>query len=319
MKLAIFGILLNIFGWFCTTLGYALQRKSHNQIRKNGGAFYKHPLWWISAIILVSATFIYMISMSMTNQSTLSVIGPMGLIISVAMGKFLLNEEVTKYEILGIAFITPGSILTLLFASLNNRRYNREEFELLLQSKLSFCYFMMLVSLFTIGFTFSWIILSLQQNKIQKLDKSDESIAKIENLNEDDEEQIREGVEETAHKHKHHTGSLIKNYTHSRKKLHSFSKKITLILEKNYTHSRKKLHSFSKKITLVLEKNYTRSRKKLHSFSKKITLILEKNYTHSRKKLHSFSKKITLILEKNYTRSRKKLHSFSKKITLKFE
>ena len=81
------------------------------------------------------------------------------------------------------------------------------------------------------------------------------------------------------------TGSLIKNYTHSRKKLHSFSKKITLVLEKNYTRSRKKLHSFSKKITLVLEKNYTRSRKKLHSFSKKITLVLEKNYTHSHKKI----------------------------------
>ena len=93
----------------------------------------------------------------------------------------------------------------------------------------------------------------------------------------------------------------------------------TLFWSSIYRVSHKKLHSFSKKITLILEKNYTRSRKKLHSFSKKITLILEKNYTHSRKKLHSFSKKITLVLEKNYTHSRKKLHSFSKKITLKFE
>ena len=45
----------------------------------------------------------------------------------------------------------------------------------------------------------------------------------------------------------------LTKYRVSHKKLHSFSKKITLILEKNYTHSRKKLHSFSKKITLKFE------------------------------------------------------------------
>ena len=68
---------------------------------------------------------------------------------------------------------------------------------------------------------------------------------------------------------------------------------VEILQSEIYRVSHKKLHSFSKKITLILEK-------KLHSFSKKITLILKKNYTHSRKKLHSFSKKITLILKKNF-------------------
>ena len=58
---------------------------------------------------------------------------------------------------------------------------------------------------------------------------------------------------------------------------------VEILQSEIYRVSHKKLHSFSKKITLILKKNYTHSQKKLHSFSKKITLILEKNYTHSQK------------------------------------
>ena len=76
---------------------------------------------------------------------------------------------------------------------------------MLLQSKTSFWYFMFVVSLFTIGFTFSCIILSIQNNKTSKLNDSDESWDKIENLNEEDEEQNEDIIEEPHPKHKQHT------------------------------------------------------------------------------------------------------------------
>lgn len=104
---------------------------------------------------------IHGVSIAMANQSTLGVVGPFSLIANMVLARLYLNEPIRKWEYIGIVLFIPGSILTLLYASMENRRYTRQEFNELFFSFSTMTYLGVTLFIIVIGIVLSEIILTI--------------------------------------------------------------------------------------------------------------------------------------------------------------
>ena len=128
MKIAVLGVLINILGALLMGFGYAILKLAHNKAQEKAIPFYKEKYWWLGFLCVILAQPCYISCTSMANQSTLSVVGPIGLIINVFFSHFILHEKITLFEVMGICLFVPGIIFTLYFASMKNSLYNVDEF-----------------------------------------------------------------------------------------------------------------------------------------------------------------------------------------------
>lgn len=140
VPLALWGILVNLGGGIATSFGWVAQKYAHKQAIADDTSYYKKWLWWVGLFLVLVAQPLYIVSQSMANQSTLGVIGPFSIIINILFGRIILHERVTKWEYMGVLLFVPGIIVTLKFASKNNERLNREQFNNVFYSPTSMIY-----------------------------------------------------------------------------------------------------------------------------------------------------------------------------------
>ena len=140
MELAILGIIIDILGLVSTALGWAVQKKVHNDIAGSDKLYISQKIWWVGMILVLIAQPLYLIAITLTKISILGVLGPFSILVSILLARAFLNEEIRLWEYIGMGLFIPGSILTLCSSSLTNHRYNREEFHTLFYSKRSMIY-----------------------------------------------------------------------------------------------------------------------------------------------------------------------------------
>lgn len=140
MELAIFGILLNLLGGVSTALGWALQKKVHNDIKGTEQIYLSKPLWWTGLVLVIMSQPLYLVAVYMTKLSILGVVGPFSIIANILLASYFLKERIRLWEYIGMILFIPGTILTLSFSSLENKRYNQREFSELFYSTQSMVY-----------------------------------------------------------------------------------------------------------------------------------------------------------------------------------
>ena len=82
----------------------------------------------------------YVLGVSMANQSTIGAVGPFALISNMILARFYLDEPIRKWEYISIAILIPGVVITLNYASMENQRYSSDEFNQLFFSTISMLY-----------------------------------------------------------------------------------------------------------------------------------------------------------------------------------
>jgi drug/metabolite transporter (DMT)-like permease len=113
MQLAIIGLLVTTLGSVSTAVGWALQKQAFNYINSTDKSIFKQKLWWIGFVCIMLTQPLYIIGISMVNQSTIGVVGPFSLIANMLLAQFYLNEPIKRMEIVGVSLFIPGCILTL--------------------------------------------------------------------------------------------------------------------------------------------------------------------------------------------------------------
>ena len=79
----------------------------------------------------------------MANQSTIGAVGPFALLSNMILARFYLNENIRKWEYISISLLIPGVVITLSYASMENKRYTYKEFNDLFFSTFSMGYLIM--------------------------------------------------------------------------------------------------------------------------------------------------------------------------------
>ena len=128
VQTALIGVGINTLGGISTAIGWWLQKEGHNKSNTQNSSIYKSCHWWIGFVLVLLSQPLYIISQTLANQSTLGVVGPTSIIVHVMFARFYLHEVLSWWEILGILFFVPGTIITLIFASKSNDLLNKEEF-----------------------------------------------------------------------------------------------------------------------------------------------------------------------------------------------
>mmetsp|Transcript_9592 Transcript_9592/g.9374 ORF Transcript_9592/g.9374 Transcript_9592/m.9374 type:complete len:167 (+) Transcript_9592:144-644(+) len=90
--------------------------------------------------LVLLAQPLYLVAITMTKISILGVLGPIGILASIILARVFLEEKISTVEYLAMILFIPGSIITLCFSSLENHRYNKEEFDTLFYSCRSLTY-----------------------------------------------------------------------------------------------------------------------------------------------------------------------------------
>ena len=140
MKLAIFGVAITFIGNVLAGLGWAFQKKAFNKVQNTQKSVLSQWIWWIGWILIIIPQPMYVIGVSMANQSTIGAVGPFALISNMILARFYLKEEIRKWEYISIALLIPGVIITLNYASMENQRYSSDEFSQLFFSTISMLY-----------------------------------------------------------------------------------------------------------------------------------------------------------------------------------
>jgi drug/metabolite transporter (DMT)-like permease len=140
MELALLGIIFNLLGSISTALGWAIQKKVHNDLKDTGVFYMTKKTWWLGILMVLSSQPLYLVAVSMTKVSILGVVGPFGMLANILLASLFLKERIRLWEYLGMSMFIPGTILTLCFSSFENRRYNRGEFNELFYSTQSIIY-----------------------------------------------------------------------------------------------------------------------------------------------------------------------------------
>ena len=136
MNVAVVGVSINILGSWFMAFGYAMLKLAHNQAHKMNVNYLNTRTWWIGLTWAILAQPWYVICASMASQSTLSVVGPVGILVNIIFAYYVLNEKIVVIEIIGIGLFVPGIIFTLYFASMKNHLYNQVEFNKVLYQPL---------------------------------------------------------------------------------------------------------------------------------------------------------------------------------------
>lgn len=181
VPLALWGILVNLGGGIATAFGWVAQKYAHKQAIADSTSYYKKWLWWAGLFLVLVAQPLYIVSQSMANQSTLGVIGPFSIIINIMFGRIILKEKVTKWEYMGVLLFIPGIIVTLKFASKNNERLNREQFNDVFYSPFSMIYLITNIVVLLIFYGTAKKILEINPNEEhednEELSDDDQQIA----------------------------------------------------------------------------------------------------------------------------------------------
>lgn len=159
MKTAILGLLVTASGSISTAVGWALQKQAYNIVKDTNSSVLKTIHWWIGFLLVALTQPLYIIGISMVNQSTIGVVGPISIIANLLLAKFYLKEDIKFWEIVGVLLFIPGCILTLLNASMTNHRFSQEEFNKLFFSTPSLGYLILNTLVITIGLFGSYTIL----------------------------------------------------------------------------------------------------------------------------------------------------------------
>ena len=96
MQLAFVGLSLTALGGLSTALGWALQKKAFNNVNNTDKAVYKTWHWWIGLFFIILTQPLYLVAISMVNQSTIGVVGPISILASMVLAKFYLKEAIKK-------------------------------------------------------------------------------------------------------------------------------------------------------------------------------------------------------------------------------
>lgn len=151
----IFGVFLAALGSVISNLGVSIQKLTHlkyGKTVKNGKKkeIWKHGLWWLGLSLVVVGSMADFSALSFTPQSLVAPLGSMTLVSNVIFAPYLLNEKITKRDLMGTATILVGSVVTVVFADHNSVPYRSEEiFSFFF--KTSFQVYAVLVTAFIIG------------------------------------------------------------------------------------------------------------------------------------------------------------------------
>jgi multidrug transporter EmrE-like cation transporter len=138
-----------------------LQKQAHNDVKSTDEFFLTKCSWWVGMVLVLLAQPMYLVAVTMTKLSILGVIGPFSIIANILLARFFLKERIKLQEYIGISLFIPGTILTLLYAKMENHRYNRIQFNELFYSSLSMSYLITSVTLMIILLICSYYILEL--------------------------------------------------------------------------------------------------------------------------------------------------------------
>ncbi|CAI2373217.1 unnamed protein product [Moneuplotes crassus] len=163
MKSAFIGLLLTAAGSLSTACGWALQKQGYNIVQRSETAVMKNLHWWIGFILIAITQPLYLVGISMVNQSTIGVVGPISIIANLLLAKFYLKENIRKWEVIGVLLFIPGCIITLLSASMKNQRYTQQEFNKVFFSSTSMGYLVSNIFCILIGLLLSYFILAAQE------------------------------------------------------------------------------------------------------------------------------------------------------------
>lgn len=122
MKTAAFGVGLTLLGGVTTAFGWAFQKKAYNQVQGTKDSVLSKFMWWVGLVCVILTQPLYIVGVSMANQSTIGVVGPFALIANILLARIYLKEKISKWEYISIFLLIPGTIVTLSYASMENNR-----------------------------------------------------------------------------------------------------------------------------------------------------------------------------------------------------
>mmetsp|Transcript_14060 Transcript_14060/g.12416 ORF Transcript_14060/g.12416 Transcript_14060/m.12416 type:complete len:100 (+) Transcript_14060:1-300(+) len=99
MQSAVIGLLLTALGSISTAFGWAFQKQAFNKVNNTERSIFKTWHWWVGLFFIIFTQPLYLVGISMVNQSTTGVVGPISIIINMFLAKFYLKESIRRMEI----------------------------------------------------------------------------------------------------------------------------------------------------------------------------------------------------------------------------
>lgn len=146
------------------------QKYAHNTAEKTDKKSYQIWTWYMGIVCIIVAQPLYIAAASMANQSTLGVLEPIGIILNIILGKFILGENITKTKLLAIGIFIPGIALTLKYASMETHKRDREEFDNWFYQPFPLIFLGAMMVLLFLGIPASYFIVKKSSEDYKKFD-----------------------------------------------------------------------------------------------------------------------------------------------------
>jgi len=111
------GILIGILSIMLSSFGQIVQKKGHVIAAKAGKHYICTGTWMVGQFLALCGVPIFIIAISMTSQTSLSILPALSIILVTIWSCIFLDSEFTKWEFMSLAFLIPGTTVVLIFSN----------------------------------------------------------------------------------------------------------------------------------------------------------------------------------------------------------
>lgn len=108
------GLLFGVVSSVLSSFGYVFQRKGRLQALETGNTYLKNCNWIFGQFIAILRTPIYMVALSLTSQTTLSIVPIFSIYMIILASRLILHNELTWNDFFSTWFFTPGMVLIII-------------------------------------------------------------------------------------------------------------------------------------------------------------------------------------------------------------
>ncbi|CAI2373213.1 unnamed protein product [Moneuplotes crassus] len=145
------GCFISLVSSVIATLGYAIQKMGHVKAIGQKENYLKEPLWIAGFGLIILSTPIYSFSLVFASQTAMSMVPTFSILFVMFWSWLLLNEKLTKYEVLAILFLGPGTFIIILSCNVEEPEIKSNAFQDYIFSNQSLLFLSILGALFILG------------------------------------------------------------------------------------------------------------------------------------------------------------------------
>lgn len=124
------GVIVGLLSSVLNALSYTVQKKAHLLNAGSNRPIYKHPVWLIGfgllllgSIISLGESGFYLVTMGFLDQTTLSSLSSVTIILSIVFSSVCLKEAFTRWVMLQLVLMLTGASLMLVFSNKVEREF----------------------------------------------------------------------------------------------------------------------------------------------------------------------------------------------------